>query len=116
MYSKLVAGVYKLKSSSIQYSSDSFLLVPNKFNYGLGVFLFGGGDGAYLEPYLEVESGARMAGGVEKPESDAAVDAAAEENGDSEALVGHGTAEVGVELAMGGGGVIRRRRGGRNCG
>lgn len=47
-----------------------------------------------MEPYLEVESGAGVAGGVEKAESDTAVDAATNENGDSERRVmRHGTAE-----------------------
>lgn len=56
-----------------------------------------------MEPYLEVESGAGVAGGVEKAERDAAVDAAANENGDSEGRVmRHGTAEE-VAVDVGGG-------------
>lgn len=68
------------------------------------------GGGAYLEPYLEVESDAGMAGGVEETESDAAIDAAADKNGDSERLMRHGTAEVGVRVD------IERRRGLSNGG
>lgn len=39
-----------------------------------------------------------MAGGVEETESDAAVDAAANENGDSERLLRHGAAEVWLQV------------------
>jgi len=54
---------------------------------------------AYLEPYLEVESGAGMAGGVEQPESDAAIDASANENRDSERrTLRHGAAKVAVQV------------------
>lgn len=42
-----------------------------------------------------------MAGGVEEAECDAAVDAATEENGDSQALLRHGAGEVGFEVAIG---------------
>ena len=50
-----------------------------------------------MEPYLEVESGAGVTGGVEQPESDAAIDASADENGDSKRRVlRHGAAEVAV--------------------
>lgn len=42
-----------------------------------------------------------MAGGVEEAEGDAAVDAAAEENGDSQALLRHRAGEVGLEVAIG---------------
>ena len=53
-----------------------------------------------MEPYLEVESGAGVAGGVEQPESDAAIDASADENGDSKRRVlRRGAAEVAVKVA-----------------
>jgi len=56
---------------------------------------------AYLEPYLKVECGTRMTSGVEKPESDAAVDTAADKNSDSEwLLLRHGTAEIWVEFGI----------------
>ena len=54
---------------------------------------------AYLEPYLEVESGARVAGGVEHLESDSANDASVDKNHDSEQRVlRHGAAEVAVQV------------------
>ena len=45
-----------------------------------------------------------MAGGVEEPEGDAAVDTAAEKYCDSEALVRHGATEIRLEINMEGGG------------
>lgn len=53
---------------------------------------------AYLEPDFEVESGARVASGVEEAESDAAIDAAAEKDGDSEALVGNTAGEIRLDI------------------
>lgn len=54
-----------------------------------------------MEPYLKVESSARMTGGMKKPESNAAVDAAADKNSDSEwLLVWHGTVEIWVEFGI----------------
>lgn len=64
-----------------------------------------------MEPYLEVESGAGVASGVEQPESDAAIDASADKNRDSERRVlRHGAAEVAVQVAG------ERRRGVRDGG
>ena len=51
-----------------------------------------------MEPDFEVESGAGVASGVEKAESDAAIDAAAEKNGDSEALVGNTAGEIRLDI------------------
>lgn len=42
-----------------------------------------------------------MAGGVEEAEGDAAVDTAAEENGDPQALLRHRAGEVGLEVVIG---------------
>lgn len=55
-----------------------------------------------MEPDFEVEGGAGVAGGVEQAEGDAAVDAAAEEDGDPELLARHGAGKIGVEVAIGG--------------
>jgi len=66
---------------------------------------------AYLEPYLEVESGAGMAGGVEQPQSDAAINTSANENRDSERrILRQGAAEVAVQVGG------ERKRGVRNGG
>lgn len=46
---------------------------------------------ANLEPDFEVESGTGVSGGVEEAEGDAAIDAAAEEDGDTKRLLGNGT-------------------------
>lgn len=56
-----------------------------------------------MEPDLEVEGGAGVAGGTEQAEGDAAVDAAAEEDGDPEPPARRGAGEVGVQVAAGGG-------------
>ena len=54
---------------------------------------------AYLEPYLEVESGAGVAGDVEHLESDSANDVSVDKNHDSEQRVlWHGAAEVAVQV------------------
>lgn len=59
-----------------------------------------------LEPDLEVEGGATVAGGVEEAEGDAAVDAAAEEDGHAESpLPRRRAVEVGLQIHA-----IRRAR------
>ena len=64
-----------------------------------------------MEPYLEVESGAGVAGGVEQPESNAAIDASVDKNRNSEwRVLRHGATEVAVQVTG------ERRRGVRNDG
>ena len=55
----------------------------------------------YLEPYLEVESSAGMTCSVEQSESNTAINATTKKNSNSKTLlVGHGTAQVGLYLAV----------------
>ena len=46
---------------------------------------------AHLKPDFEIESGTGVTSGVEETESDTAIDAATEENGDTKRLLRHGT-------------------------
>lgn len=55
---------------------------------------------AYLEPDFEVESCAGVASGVQEAKSNATIDAAAEKDGNSEALVGHTAWEIGPEIGI----------------
>lgn len=58
----------------------------------------------YLEPYLEIERRAGVASRVEEAEGHAAVNAAAEEDGDLESPPGHRAGQVRFEVAGSGGG------------
>lgn len=64
----------------------------------------------YLKPDFEIESGARVAGGMEQTEGNAAVNTATDENSHPEALAGHRALEVGFEVERGGGNRRGRRR------
>ena len=78
----------------------------------------------HLEPNLEVESSTGVTSGMQEAEGDAAVDAAAEQNCDLEALIGQRAREIrlkiGIEQVAGrsgdGGGAASRGGGGGNGG
>lgn len=55
---------------------------------------------AYLEPNFEVKGGAGVTGGMEEAEGDTAIDAAAKQDGNFKALMGHRAGQVRPKISI----------------